>query len=152
MNDEERAHLMPDTEIRLCPAVWRPIGQSGGNLKDIASPALDAHIVRDIPKAIAWLPARDDHKRVDPCTCCACATNGITVNAVAQSDVHTAMTVSVADEIVKKPLGMVPVCQLANPHEIGRRVRFLALGDAGFISRATIAINGGLQMGSPSAF
>jgi hypothetical protein len=143
---------MPDTEIRICPDVRAAIGQSGGNLKDIASPALDAHIVRDIPQAIAWLPARDDHKRVDPCTCRACATNGITVNAVAHGDVHTAMTVSVADEIVKKPLGMVPVCQLAVPHEIGRRVRFLALGDADFISRATIAINGGLQMGSPSAF
>jgi hypothetical protein len=69
MNDEERAHLMPDTEIRLCPAGWRPIGQSGGNLKDIASPALDAHIVRDIPKAIALLPERDDHKRIDPRMC-----------------------------------------------------------------------------------
>ena len=81
----------------------------------------------------------------------ACATSGITVNAVAQGDIHAAMTLSLADEIVKKPLGMGPVCQLADPREIGRRMRLLALGDAGFISRTTIAIKGGLQLGSPSA-
>lgn len=61
------------------------------------------------------------------------------------------MTVSVADEIVKKPLGMGPVCELADPREIGHRMRLRALGGGGFITGATIAINGGLQVGSPSA-
>lgn len=81
----------------------------------------------------------------------ACATRGITANAVAQGDIHAAMTVAMADEIVNKPLGTVPVCQLTDPHEIGRRMQLLALGDAGFITGATIAIKGGLQLGSPSA-
>lgn len=81
----------------------------------------------------------------------ACATSGITANAVAQGDIHRAMTASVADEIVKKPLGMGPVCELADPNKIGHRMRFLALGGAGCITGATIAINGGLQVGAPSA-
>lgn len=76
-----------------------------------------------------------------------CATKGITVNAIAPGYSDTAMVGSVPDEIVKKILEMVPVSRLADPDEIGRCVRFLASDDAGFITGATLAINGGLQMG-----
>ena len=41
----------------------------------------------------------------------------------------------------------VPLARLAEPGEIGRCVRFLASDDAGFITGATLPVNGGLRMG-----
>lgn len=75
------------------------------------------------------------------------ADKGITVNAIAPGYADTAMVEAVPEDIVKKIVEMVPVSRLANPDEIGRCVRFLASDDAGFITGATLAINGGLQMG-----
>ncbi|MCF3974689.1 acetoacetyl-CoA reductase [Paracoccus salsus] len=75
------------------------------------------------------------------------AGQGVTVNAIAPGYADTAMVASVPEEMLKKLLEMVPVSRLADPDEIGRCVRFLASDDAGFITGATLAINGGLHMG-----
>jgi len=75
------------------------------------------------------------------------AQKGITVNAVAPGYADTPMVDSVPDKIIKNILEDVPMSRLAEPQEIGRCVRFLASDDAGFITGATLPVNGGLNMG-----
>jgi len=53
----------------------------------------------------------------------------------------------VPDDMIEKILDMVPMSRLAEPEEIGRCVRFLAADDAGFITGATLPVNGGMRMG-----
>jgi acetoacetyl-CoA reductase len=76
-----------------------------------------------------------------------CAEKGITVNAIAPGYADTAMVDAVPEKIMKKILETVPLSRLAEPAEIGRCVQFLASDEAGFITGATLAINGGLRMG-----
>jgi acetoacetyl-CoA reductase len=76
-----------------------------------------------------------------------CAGKGITVNAIAPGYADTAMVEAVPDEIITDILDEVPLGRLAEPGEIGRCVRFLASDDAGFITGATLPVNGGLRMG-----
>src|SRR6056297_2879783 len=75
------------------------------------------------------------------------AGKGITVNAIAPGYADTAMVESVPDDILTGILEDVPLARLADPTEIGRCVRFLASDDAGFITGATLPVNGGLRMG-----
>ena len=75
------------------------------------------------------------------------AAKGITVNAIAPGYADTAMVEAVPDEMIENILEMVPLSRLAEPDEIGRCVRFLAADDAGFITGATLPINGGMRMG-----
>ena len=75
------------------------------------------------------------------------AGKGITVNAIAPGYADTRMVEAVPKEILRKILDAVPLARLAEPSEIGRCVRFLAADDAGFITGATLAANGGLRMG-----
>lgn len=76
-----------------------------------------------------------------------CAGKGITVNAVAPGYADTPMVDAVPDRIIEGILKEVPLSRLADPAEIGRCVRFLASDEAGFITGATLAVNGGLRMG-----
>lgn len=75
------------------------------------------------------------------------AAKGITVNAIAPGYADTAMVEAVPDEMIEKILKMVPMLRLAEPDEIGRWVRFLAAEDAGFVTGATLPVNGGMRMG-----
>ncbi|WP_296643396.1 acetoacetyl-CoA reductase [Roseinatronobacter sp.] len=75
------------------------------------------------------------------------AAKGITVNAIAPGYADTSMVKAVPDDMVEKILDMVPMSRLAEPKEIGRCVRFLAADDAGFITGATLPVNGGMRMG-----
>jgi len=75
------------------------------------------------------------------------AAKGITVNAIAPGYADTAMVEAVPDDMIEKILQMVPMSRLAEPDEIGRWVRFLAAEDAGFVTGATLSVNGGMRMG-----
>ncbi|HMB12397.1 MAG TPA: acetoacetyl-CoA reductase [Roseovarius sp.] len=75
------------------------------------------------------------------------AAKGITVNAIAPGYADTAMVEAVPDDMIEKILQMVPMSRLAEPDEIGRWVRFLASEDAGFVTGATLSVNGGMRMG-----
>jgi len=75
------------------------------------------------------------------------AAKGITVNAIAPGYADTSMVEAVPDDMIEKILDMVPMSRLAEPEEIGRCVRFLAADDAGFITGATLPVNGGMRMG-----
>ncbi len=74
------------------------------------------------------------------------AAKGITVNAVAPGYVETDMVAAVPKEILQKIIGHVPVERLGQPEEIARAVQFLASDEAGFVTGATLTINGGQYM------
>jgi len=74
------------------------------------------------------------------------AAKGITVNAIAPGYIATDMVSAMAPEIVDKIKAGIPVGRLGLVDEIARAVVFLASDDAGFITGATLNINGGQYM------
>lgn len=74
------------------------------------------------------------------------AARGITVNVIAPGYTDTAMVAAVRPDILKSIVASVPMGRLAKPEEIARGVVFLVSDDAGFITGATLSINGGKYM------
>ena len=74
------------------------------------------------------------------------ATQGITVNAIAPGYIATEMVRAVPEAVMEKIVASIPVGRLGEASEIARGVLFLASEDAGFITGATISINGGQHM------
>ena len=58
----------------------------------------------------------------------------------------TAMVRAVPQSAMQGVLAGVPVGRLATPGEIARTIRFLAADESGFITGATLAVNGGKYM------
>lgn len=74
------------------------------------------------------------------------ASKNITVNAITPGYADTPMVDAVPDEIIEGIIADVLVHRLAQPEEIGRCVAFLASRDAGFITGATLPVNGGYHI------
>lgn len=74
------------------------------------------------------------------------AARNITANAIAPGYTDTAMVATVPADVLKRILALVPVGRLGHTNEIARGVVFLASDDAGFITGATLSINGGKYM------
>jgi acetoacetyl-CoA reductase len=75
------------------------------------------------------------------------ANKGVTVNVIAPGYIATEMVQAVPEEVLKtKILPLIPVGRLGEADEIARTVLFLAADDAGFITGATITVNGGQYM------
>ena len=74
------------------------------------------------------------------------ASKNITVNAIAPGYVLTDMVRKVPQEILDKIVKTIPVGRLGDPDDIARSVMFLIEDEAGFITGATLDINGGQQM------
>ena len=72
------------------------------------------------------------------------AAKGITVNAVAPGYIATEMVRAVPAEVInERVLPLIPVGRLGEPEEVARCVAFLASDDAGFVTGATLTVNGG---------
>lgn len=71
------------------------------------------------------------------------AKKGITVNAICPGYVATDMVMAVPEEVRQKIIAEIPVGRLGEAGEIARAVVFLASDGAGFITGATLTINGG---------
>ena len=75
------------------------------------------------------------------------ARKGVTVNTVSPGYLRTKMVMAVpADVMENKILPEIPVGRLGEPAEVAALVRFLASEEAGFITGANLAINGGQHM------
>jgi acetoacetyl-CoA reductase len=74
------------------------------------------------------------------------AARGITVNAIAPGYTDTAMVSAVRPDILKSIIASVPAGRLAKPEEIARAAAFLVADGSGFITGATLSINGGKYM------
>ena len=71
---------------------------------------------------------------------------GITVNCVAPGLIETAMTAKLNDEQKAKILVSVPLGRMGLPAEIAAGVVYLASNEAGYVTGATLDINGGGDM------
>jgi acetoacetyl-CoA reductase len=71
------------------------------------------------------------------------AKKGITVNAIAPGYIDTEMVAAVPKEVLDRIISGIPVGRLGMADEIARCVAFLAAEDSGFITGATLSVNGG---------
>lgn len=70
----------------------------------------------------------------------------ITVNSVAPGFIDTDMTKVLSEEHKSVLLAKIPLGRLGDPEEVAGVVSFLASNDAGYVSGATIHVNGGMYM------
>ena len=74
------------------------------------------------------------------------ASRGITVNCVAPGFITTAMTDKLTDDQKSKILTQVPAGRMGTPEEIAAAVVYLASAEAGYMTGATLHVNGGMAM------
>ncbi len=74
------------------------------------------------------------------------ANKGITVNCVAPGYTSTEMVSAIAPAVLDKIVAGIPVGRLGTPEEVAEICAFLVSDNAGFITGATIAVNGGQHM------
>lgn len=72
---------------------------------------------------------------------------GITVNVVAPGMVDTDMIASLGDQRAELLRSMVPLGRAATADEVAGAVVFLSSDDAGYVTGAVLAVDGGLAMG-----
>jgi acetoacetyl-CoA reductase len=73
------------------------------------------------------------------------ATKGVTVNAVAPGYVATKMVMAIREDVLKGIVDTIPMKRLAKPEEMGALCSYLASDLAGYMTGATLNINGGLH-------
>ena len=75
------------------------------------------------------------------------ASRGITVNLVAPGPIETDMLAAAGEKAIEAMTAAVPVGRVGRPEEVAAAVCFLASDAAGFITGATLPVDGGLGMG-----
>ncbi len=75
------------------------------------------------------------------------ASRGITVNLVAPGPIETDMLAAVSDEAKEAMVSAVPAGRAGQVHEVAAAIRYLVSEDAGYVTGATIPVDGGLGMG-----
>jgi acetoacetyl-CoA reductase len=75
------------------------------------------------------------------------ARHGVTVNTVSPGYLRTSMTAQVPSDVMEnKILPQIPLGRLGEPDEVAALVAYLASEEAGFVTGANLAINGGQHM------
>jgi 3-oxoacyl-[acyl-carrier protein] reductase len=74
------------------------------------------------------------------------APHGVTVNAVAPAAIDGPLARSVLGDRLEEELQSIPVGRLGRPQEVAALVSFLLSDDAGYITGATLDVNGGVLM------
>ena len=75
-----------------------------------------------------------------------CARKGVTVNAIALGYVDTDMVAAVPEKVLQGIVDQIPVGRLGRGEEIADAVSFLAGEKAGYVTGATLTVNGGQFM------
>lgn len=74
------------------------------------------------------------------------ARKGVTVNCIAPGYIDTEMVQAVPEEVLKGIIAQIPVGRLGRGEEIADMVAFLAGEHAGYVTGATLSLNGGQYM------
>ena len=74
------------------------------------------------------------------------ARKGVTVNCIAPGYIDTEMVQSVPEKVLESIVAQIPVGRLGTGDEIADMVAFLAGERAGYVTGATLALNGGQYM------
>ena len=75
------------------------------------------------------------------------ARDGVTVNVVAPGFIDTAMTRALGDAARERAMARTPLGRCGQPEDVAALVRFLCSEAAGFITGATVPIDGGQLLG-----
>jgi len=75
------------------------------------------------------------------------ASRGITVNVVAPGIVNTDMTTALGEARLAELTASVPLGRAASPEEVAACIGFLCSEEAGYVTGAVLAVDGGLGMG-----
>jgi acetoacetyl-CoA reductase len=70
------------------------------------------------------------------------ASKGVTVNCICPGYIDTDMVAAVPEDVLKKIIATIPVGRLGKAEEIAHAVSFLASDQCGFMTGATITMNG----------
>jgi 3-oxoacyl-[acyl-carrier protein] reductase len=74
------------------------------------------------------------------------APHGVTVNAIAPAAIDGPLAQEVLRERLTEKLAAIPVRRLGRPEEVAALVSFLVSDEAGYITGATLDVNGGVLM------
>jgi acetoacetyl-CoA reductase len=75
------------------------------------------------------------------------ARKGVTVNTVSPGYIGTKMVLAVPKDVLdSKIIPQIPVGRLGNPEEVAALVVYICSDEAGFMTGANVAINGGQHM------
>ena len=74
------------------------------------------------------------------------ASRGITANSVAPGFIATAMTEKLSDDQKDKINAQIPASRMGTPEEIAAAVLYLSSPEAGYVTGATLHVNGGMAM------
>jgi 3-oxoacyl-[acyl-carrier protein] reductase len=74
------------------------------------------------------------------------ASRGITVNAVAPGFVTTAMTDRLSEQQRSRLTESIPLGRIGKPEDVAAAVAYLASDEAGWVTGATLHVNGGMAM------
>jgi 3-oxoacyl-[acyl-carrier protein] reductase len=74
------------------------------------------------------------------------AARNVTCNAIAPGYIATKMTEALSDEVKEVFTKQIPLQRMGTPEDIAAAVAFLCSEEAGYITGATIPVNGGMLM------
>jgi acetoacetyl-CoA reductase len=74
------------------------------------------------------------------------ANKGVTANAICPGFILTEMTGAMPQQVLDQEVSKIPVGRIGDPQDIAHTVAFLASDEAGFITGATMSVNGGQYM------
>lgn len=74
------------------------------------------------------------------------ASRGVTVNCIAPGFIATPMTDSLTDDQKGRLLGAIPAGRMGTPEDIAAAALYLSSPEAGYVTGATLHINGGMAM------
>jgi 3-oxoacyl-[acyl-carrier protein] reductase len=119
------------------------LGRDRGRIVNVASISGRAG---DITSAPGYGPSKAGMINLTKTLAAELAPHGITVNAVAPHAIATEMSGQWSEEKRQRIIQSIPLGRLGLPEEVAAAVAFLASAEAGFITGATLDINGGALM------
>ncbi|SDI58354.1 3-oxoacyl-[acyl-carrier-protein] reductase [Aliiruegeria lutimaris] len=146
MSDEEWAQVLEvnlTSTMRLCRGVMRPMMKKRwGRIVNISS------IVGATgnPGQANYAASKAGMIGMTKSIAYEVASRGITVNAVAPGFIATAMTEKLTDEQKAAINAKIPAARMGEADEIAAAVLYLASPEAGYVTGATLHVNGGMAM------
>jgi 3-oxoacyl-[acyl-carrier protein] reductase len=74
------------------------------------------------------------------------ASRGVTVNAVAPGFIATSMTDRLSEQQRSRLVEAIPLGRVGSPEDVAAAVAYLASDEAGWVTGATLHVNGGMAM------
>ncbi|WP_262983211.1 3-oxoacyl-ACP reductase family protein [Paracoccus mutanolyticus] len=147
MSDEEWAQVLEvnlTSGFRLCRAVLR------GMMKARWRPHRQHHLGRRRDRRIRarcyYAAAKAGLVSMSKSLAYEVASRGITVNCVAPGFIETAMTDKLNDDQKGRILAQIPAGRMGTAGEIAAAVLYLSSAEAGYVTGATLHVNGGMAM------